>query len=411
MACSGVKHVTFERCAYLDVKTLSVIMDHMPELTSLGVYSCELIHLGCVDDILHLVGDRNGGRIQDNKDLIDLDIAPPLRQGPIGIRKGSYGITHSDPTIWNNFGTDMGRALTAKLVGLERAARRAHVVLFIPGKAFRSWLDKLPLQVNQLFCILEAVANFLDYADSTHMMAPRMIDTVQMDLVIAATASPLKWKDFDRERPMLCAGCCEVLPGAFFRTEVYSRSPENHRCEGCELTSQLEQEKDGNKDYKRALIRQLWDKVDNRDDDNNDTAPLVDLDFLLSRSDQATRVWDAAMVAARRIPSDKRVKKLIARLENEREALEDQAVQLDDYRLRRPINKELDRVKKEIQSLRVRLGEQEQPRACAATSYDWDYLRRAYVVVSQVQAGSFTINGPYNTGTMDSYLKAFCMYN
>ncbi|KAI1844752.1 hypothetical protein JX266_008980 [Neoarthrinium moseri] len=411
-----INNLTLERMPFLDRKTVEACLDKLACLKNFCLYSCELIDFGEVLPIVKKVGAINAARSDKQNKLgpLDLDISPPLRQGPIGQRYGSYGVTHSDPKIFNKWGTDTGRALAAALVPLERASRQAGITLFTPGKAFRLWLDKLPLEPFQAECLCIAVAKFVEHdingwsvAEKTfpHKADEKLVEemhqtmglSAKLDLVAAATAKPVVRKDFFREGNLPCQTCGETLPGALFRAEVHIRHRSQYKCEGCELICQLGLEGENHKFKMRQIARWIW--RDARD---------PDIDWLFT-TPEAARNWKKAEYGVRTQLDPKVTITEIQQKEDELESLRRERLEFDDYRDRKDLDVKIAEVEKRIADLKVLIGEQYQPITCRATEYDWDYRRKQYAFRAKLDRGEFTINGPHNIQRRETYEQAFLM--
>ncbi|KAK6074192.1 hypothetical protein SCUP515_06582 [Seiridium cupressi] len=405
------RFVSLVRLDFMNLQTLEAILDGMVNLRGLAVYSCPLIDLSQVRGLIKIVGRINEARAKANKAPLDLDIAPQIRQGRIRDRMGSYGITHSDPTLYNNWGTDIGRALAASLVSLLREADKAGIQLCQPGKAFRLWLDRLPLHVNQTFSLCVAAANYLDneknrlkYAHEVYpsrkddglraQLLERFDQTVALDLVIAGTAAPVKEKEIEQMTAIReCTTCGEKLPCAFFRAEAQKVT-----CEGCELNFQLEWERGNSLYQKGAIAGFLWKD-----------APEISLNWLFEDSTTAPRNWRNFHSQARQLPTNEELLQQAEPIERERQAIVEEMNELYDKKDKQPLAKKVDEKDEQIELLRARAGFERTPNACLATTYDWDYRRRAYTWRVALERGEDLPDRPYETTRAITFEKAYNM--
>jgi hypothetical protein len=112
----------------------------MRRLKVLGIYCCELIHLGDTEKLLNIVGSNRGAGM--TKDVA-LDFYPRFHVGPESsspsVYTGSYGVT------WDNFyGLDSRLAIWKLVMGAVRIANSQGVDLTSKDSAFRLWLEKSP---------------------------------------------------------------------------------------------------------------------------------------------------------------------------------------------------------------------------------------------------------------------------
>jgi hypothetical protein len=401
----------------MNIQTIEAILDTLNNLKCLCIYSCPLIDLSQVRAVIRLIGAINMQRIKSNRPLLDLDIAPPFRQGPVRDRMGSYGITHSDPTLHNNWRTDVGHALAASLVSLLREADNAYIQLCQPGKAFRLWLDKLPLNINQAENLCLTAANYLSntrnrvaYAHEVYRAAEdtearaqllaKFDDTVGIDLVAAATAEPVSIKDFRRQGKFHCTKCDETLPGILFRAESQVRRPQWVTCEGCELNYQLDYESGNNQFQNNQLATFLW-----RD------APLLSLDWLFGDSVTAVRNWTRFFVQAKKMPTPEELLREAEDLNDQRQSIVNLMNLLCNWKEKKSLDEEKKRLEKAIENLRVRAGFQRTPTTCLATTYDWDYRRKAYNWRGEVERGEYCPDRPYDTQRAITHETAFNMWH
>jgi hypothetical protein len=409
-------YLALVRIDFMCAKTIEAIVDSLVNLKCLCIYSCPLIDLSAVKDVIEIVGRTNEKRRADGKPLLDLDIAPQYRQGPIVDRMGSYGVTHSDPRIFNSWGTDIGKALAANLVSLLRAAKKAEIELCQPGKAFRRWLDRLPLAVNQTYNLCVAAANFVSNADTREAYAkeacPNAEDehcrewltqqfdlTVKIDLAIAAEASPVT-RRFLRESSLTCTKCKERLPEALFRNTVRHRQATQMICEGCELHSQLRYELGNNHLEKCQIANYLW---------HNAPGDKPDLEWILGVSKTALHNNAQFLKATAQLKTPKACLAEVEVLNQERQEVIQQMHLIFDFRFKDDLKIQLENLDTEIEELRVRAGFQRKPMSGCETMYDWDYRRAAYHWRGMCEHGDYVHGAPYDNISMLELEKTFNM--
>jgi hypothetical protein len=106
----------------------------MRRLKVLGVYQCQLIHLGDTMRLLEILRENRGSGMTKN---IELDFYPRFHVGPVENGK-SYGVT------WDNFRLDSRLAIWQIISRAMPQAKKQGVDLFGPDAAFRFWLEKSP---------------------------------------------------------------------------------------------------------------------------------------------------------------------------------------------------------------------------------------------------------------------------
>ena len=112
--CDNFKHLQLHRIPFLTTDVLALVIPHMRNLESLGVYQCPLIHIGKGKELLEIIRtDRPLGKV--NK--IHLDFYPNFHQGPIpdGCNPnftGSYGVSSLIflvSAIWSRFSHSLSK--------------------------------------------------------------------------------------------------------------------------------------------------------------------------------------------------------------------------------------------------------------------------------------------------------------
>lgn len=128
------------RVPFLTMDLLRLLIPKMRNLGVLGVYKCQLIHVGDTLKMLDIVQmDRPKGK----EHQISLDFFPNLHIGPILIPgannySGNYGVT------WDSWLGDTCLAIWSLMTRILPIAKRRGVDLISPGTMFRKWLDMTP---------------------------------------------------------------------------------------------------------------------------------------------------------------------------------------------------------------------------------------------------------------------------
>lgn len=118
-----------------------MVVPLMENLKVLGVYRCELIHLG---DALKLLEVIRVDRGTAKKDRVLLDFYPRFHVGPEQI-PGEYESTGSYGVTWDNFILDSRLAIWQLLTRILPQAKKQGVDLTGRDSAFKFWLDQSPL--------------------------------------------------------------------------------------------------------------------------------------------------------------------------------------------------------------------------------------------------------------------------
>ncbi|KAF3003364.1 hypothetical protein E8E14_004328 [Neopestalotiopsis sp. 37M] len=402
---------------FMNITTVKAIVTSLKNLKCLCIYSCPLIDLSRVREVIQLVGRINEKRRAANRPHLDLDIAPQLRQGHLEERMGSYGITHSDPRIFQGWGTDAGHALAANLVSLIRAAKEADIELCQPGKAFRRWIDRLPLAINQAYNLCAAAANYVAHDETRVLYASAvypdaqdsfeyealikaMDETVAMDLTIAAIARPFTRTELLVEGYQKCTKCDETLPGILFRYEARQRHPNQIICEGCDLNNQLGLEIGNNHYEKNQIAGALWH------DAPNDKPSIR---WLLGTSKIALRNNKQFLKTTEQLKTPEACMVEVESMNEGRKHLVQLMVNETDRHIKAPLGRQLKHLDQAIEDLKVRAGYQRKPETGNESMYDWEYRRQAYHWRGTVERGEFIHGAPYENHTMLSLEKAFNM--
>jgi hypothetical protein len=119
---------------------LALVVPEMRRLKVLGIYRCEMIHLGDTMKLLEILRkDRGSGMTKK----VALDFFPRFHEGPVWVQDcvyytGSYGVT------WDNFVLDSRLAIWQLLTRILPQAESQGVDLMGKDAAFKLWMDKSP---------------------------------------------------------------------------------------------------------------------------------------------------------------------------------------------------------------------------------------------------------------------------
>lgn len=130
-------NVQLHRVPFLTVELLNLVVPHMRYLRVLGVYKCQLIHIGHTLKLLDIIKeDRPLGK----EDQVYLDFFPNYHVGPRDSdwSTGAYGV------LWDNWGGDTRLAIWALVSRILPRAFAQGIDLTKPGTAFRKWLEMSP---------------------------------------------------------------------------------------------------------------------------------------------------------------------------------------------------------------------------------------------------------------------------
>ena len=144
-------NLQLHRVQFLNVEAVECIVSSLPNLETLGIYQCPLLHLGTTGRLLDIVE-----AYKKRSGFIHLDFFPTFHQGPnASNRKGSFGVTWTDPGINTAAGI-------VKLILYEYypKARRLGFDLFDDAGAFRFWLEKCPLPDWTVVRVNEAIKTY-----------------------------------------------------------------------------------------------------------------------------------------------------------------------------------------------------------------------------------------------------------
>lgn len=148
------RNLQLHRVPFLTVDLLSLIIPHMGNLEVLGIYRCELIHIGDTMRLLEIIDtDKVKGK------HVALDFFPNYHLGPIDV-PGSGQPAYSFGVTWDNAEIDTRLAIWQLVTRILPQARMQGVDFENQHTAFRQWLDKSPC--SQVEATISAIMEALD---------------------------------------------------------------------------------------------------------------------------------------------------------------------------------------------------------------------------------------------------------
>ncbi|KAK6820588.1 hypothetical protein PG987_014988 [Apiospora arundinis] len=403
-----IQVLNLHRTPFLNVDTVKAFVQAMPNLQTLGIYSCDLLNISHTKDLLNIVIDAN--RANTARPLIEFDYYPRFYRGPVENRVGSYGV------FWNDEGgINTAKAVAAGLLSILRVAKQGKIELVTAGKAFLKWLNDFPWEFCTLPSILVSIARILAYEDQYESMlggayqerpgdlrqllldnvAPDTITlqrTLHNDLYVAVMGTPLPKWHIDQMEFFKCSECGEKLYASFFKANQAIRAPGNRMCHGCDLLALLQNPYHNFSEFKRIIAAVPWmrrnGKVDNlralfrgehleRPNDQNWKTNLIKACRFL-RDEAPASIEDQAALAEQRLAG----------------LVEEKSNATNQWQ-HRNYDKEIAEVCELRHHHRTVLGEQLPPANKPSEANDWDDLRRKYCLDLGVQTGRITNQGPH----------------
>ncbi|TGO37801.1 hypothetical protein BHYA_0089g00420 [Botrytis hyacinthi] len=272
-----LQNIQLHHIPFLTTHILALVIPEIRKLKTLGIYNCELIHLGDGIELLNII---TRDRLQGCEHQVDLDFYPVYHVGPhpfhqAGDQKGerrlggeySYGVTWDDPGMHV---ADIRIAIWQEVHSLLRQARAQGIDFVSKHTMFRQWLDKSPCM------LVEETLKIL------------MDDDVTVDHVIARVAygdfggriekyhKALKGKGIANKTEgvkwmaegFMCCHCGHLLPGVWFSYQMirrYKLDPiDQPVCQACKLVQYLNQENEHYKLEKLTIIKAwCWERTSN----------------------------------------------------------------------------------------------------------------------------------------------------
>jgi hypothetical protein len=150
-----ITNLQLHRVQFLNVGAVRCILASLPNLKLLGIYQCQLLHLGNMMQLLKVIQSDPRTNAEDSS-FVDLDFFPMFHEGPNSLmRHGSYG------AVWNHPDCDMATGIwQLVLYELYPTARKCNIDILKWGCAFRSFMEKLPMTNWANVRIYEAIKSF-----------------------------------------------------------------------------------------------------------------------------------------------------------------------------------------------------------------------------------------------------------
>lgn len=134
---SSLRNVHFHRVPFLNINVLELLIPQMSKLEILGIYNCQLMHLGTGLKLLDIL---KMDRLKGKEHSVSLDFYPMYHLGPDEVEHyvGQYGVS------WDNTQMDTRRAIWSLAKRIIEKARAQNIDLMSPHTMFRQWLEKTP---------------------------------------------------------------------------------------------------------------------------------------------------------------------------------------------------------------------------------------------------------------------------
>ncbi|CAG8948771.1 hypothetical protein HYFRA_00001893 [Hymenoscyphus fraxineus] len=259
----NIRTLHFHNVPFLTDSILALLIPTMRNLTNLGVYKCQLLHVGHAIPLLGIITlDRPKGK----EHQVNLDFYPNFHIGPVETGKpwemGGFGVT------WDNWNRDSRLAIWQLVSHILPKARSQGIDMESPWTGFRKWLDDGPCwRVEQTLKVMMdpkvGPREFAAQVDAGNILHHGSVD-MMFNYKRAILSGGMEWAESVYD----CAQCGPNLGIFFFYLEI-----RNHRifgeqptCLGCQLTMVLEGEKDHFKLHKRKIIRNWLSNIQLNDD-------------------------------------------------------------------------------------------------------------------------------------------------
>jgi hypothetical protein len=150
------QNLQLHRVLFLTTEILGLLIPKMRTLRVLGVYKCQLIHVGETMKLLDII---KTDRPLERENQVSLDFYPNFHLGPIDepgspYSVGAYGVT------WDNWNFDTTRAVWCLMIQIIPKARSQGIDFESEHTMFRQWMEKGPCHK-----IEETIAAFMTPPD------------------------------------------------------------------------------------------------------------------------------------------------------------------------------------------------------------------------------------------------------
>ncbi|PMD20946.1 hypothetical protein NA56DRAFT_540642, partial [Hyaloscypha hepaticicola] len=244
------KNLQLHRIPFLTTELLELLIPKMRNLQVLGIYNCQLIHVGEAMKLLDII---KIDKPLERENQVALDFFPNFHVGPVEepgnpYSVGSYGVT------WDNWNYDTTIAVWCLVIQIITKARSQGIDFESKHTMFRQWLEKGPCHK-----IKETIRTFMSPESSLELIAAmvsyRRTQGKINRLIQCNRLDGINWAIQSHK----CTTCREVLMGIFFAyRDVYEKnaglSP-SLNCGGCLIKGHLRTEADHYKRKKRGIMR------------------------------------------------------------------------------------------------------------------------------------------------------------
>ncbi|TAQ90773.1 hypothetical protein B7494_g917 [Chlorociboria aeruginascens] len=251
------RNIQLHRVPFLTVDVLSLVIPHLTNLTSLGIYKCELIHLA---DGLRLLEIIRTDRPLGKENQVSLDWFPNYHTGPDYLQPGDTRYTGSYGVTWDDCnGLDTRLAIWKLAEEILLQAGQQMIDFESPHAAFRQWLDKSPC-----WKVADTLKTITDL-DATAQDVIAMVDYPHLsgqkeNIYIIYPNRPQGWAWTAAYYP--CSSCHKDVLGIFFNYAQIREARNTDTpfdtadltCMGCKLAEILNSETDHYKHHKRHAI-------------------------------------------------------------------------------------------------------------------------------------------------------------
>ncbi|KAK8016356.1 hypothetical protein PG993_014545 [Apiospora rasikravindrae] len=407
---TNIRYLHLHRVPFLNVDAVKAMMNSLPNLRVLGIYSCDLLNFSHTKDLLNIVIEAN--RVNAARPAIDFDYYPRFYRGPVEDRVGSYGV------FWNDeggFKTTL--AVAASLLSIMRVAKEGSINLATSrDKAFYKWLNDFPWEFCTLPVILASIARILGFEgkypdmikehykerfgnqwkDHLVMIPSQQVileRTLHMDFYIAVLGSPQRQTLMDAMNFFTCCNCDETLFAGFFRAGEALKSPDKRTCHGCDLGFALQQPKHNFMECKRLIAALPWTRrlstVDNLKTifgREHKPGPTSASHVTKSVLDACKYLRDEATHVAE--------EKLTHWEQRHQELIEEKRTFTMQWQ-HRAQDKQMNEAREQINECLTTLGEQVLPATKTPEANNWDEMRRQYCQRLALQTGRLGNLGPH----------------
>jgi hypothetical protein len=134
------QNLQLHRVPFLTIDLLSLLIPKMRNLKILGIYKCQLVHVGETMKLLDII---KTDRPLERENQVSLDFYPNFHLGPVEepgnpYSVGAYGVT------WDNWNFDTTRAVWCLIIQIIPKARSQGIDFESKHSMFRQWMEHGP---------------------------------------------------------------------------------------------------------------------------------------------------------------------------------------------------------------------------------------------------------------------------